>query len=381
MGHRKLRRGLLVLDSHPESCLRLRKARLQNGVLVKNLKKPEAAADKLFMAKVEKLLEHEVVRVSKELFTDGLPLPSEVFTRLPSGQFILVGKKNDTGNLSSLHLMQEKQVELYVRAEDYAQVVSYNVTLIEKTLKNESVSPNLKMNLLKGVAESAISDLIKKDLYVGSYDRCRQIVSFVQETVAQIKDFDKFLDIFSKLPGDLISHSLATSVVALLICEQMDITMKSTLEKVVMGAFLHDIGLKEIPAELLAKPRLQWTESEVHYYESHTMRGVEILRDIKEIPSDVLAIILEHHENALGLGYPRHIRDIKINPLARVVAVADCFVDLLYDGNKESVKRTPDEAISYIENTLGQPFNKPAFLALKKVIHRNHLQKKLKGNA
>lgn len=320
-----------------------------------------------------------MIRVSKELFTDGLPLPAEVFTRLPSGQFILVGKKADTGNLSSLHLMQDKKVDLFVREEDYTGVVNYNVNLIEKTLKNDGVSMALKMNLLKGVAETTISELTKKDLYVGSYDRCKQIVGFVQETVAQIKDFDKFLDVFSKLPGDMVSHSLATSVVSLLICEQMDITMKSTLEKVVMGAYLHDIGLKEIPVEVLKKPRLQWTDAEVVYYESHTLRGVEILRDIKEIPSDVLAIVLEHHENALGLGYPRRIRDIKINPLARIVAVADCFIDLLYETGKEGSQRTPEEAVSYIENTMGQPFNKPAFLALKKVIHLTHVQKKLKG--
>jgi len=331
------------------------------------------------MSKISNIPEHKMIRVSKELFTDGLPLSAEVFTRLPSGQYILVGKKADTGNLSSLHLMQDKNVDLYIREEDYAGVVSFNVNLIEKTLKNDNVSMTLKMNLLKGVADTTITELTKKDLYVGSYDRCKQISGFVQETVAQIQNFDKFLDIFSKLPGDMVSHSLATSVVSLLLCEHMDITMKSTLEKVVMGAYLHDIGLKEIPAEILTKPRMQWTEAEVNYYESHTLRGVEILRDIKEIPSDVLSIVLEHHENALGLGYPRRIRDIKINPLARIVAVADCFVDLIYEIGKEGAQRTPEEAVSYMENTMGQPFNKPAFLALKKVIHLTHVQKKLKG--
>jgi HD-GYP domain-containing protein (c-di-GMP phosphodiesterase class II) len=65
--------------------------------------------------------------------------------------------------------------------------------------------------------------------------------------------------------------------------------------------------------------------------------------------------------------------------LARIVAVADCFVDLLYDNNKVDMKRTPEEAIAYIENMMGQPFNKPAFLALKSVIHTTHMHKKLRG--
>jgi len=331
------------------------------------------------MSKVERLDEKHMVKVSKELFTDGLPLASEVYTRLPSGQFILVGRKADTVNLSGLHLMQDKNADLFVLEKDYIHVVNYNMNLIEKTIKNENVSGVLKMSLLKGVAESTLNDLAKKELHVGSYDRCKQIAGFIQETVAQIKDFDKFIDIFSKLPGDLMNHSLATSVVALLVCEQMDITMKSTLEKVVMGSFLHDIGLKEISMEILNKPRYMLNESEVQYYESHTLRGVEILRDIRELPSDVLSIVMEHHENALGMGYPRRIRDIKINPLARIVAVADCFVDLIYEKDKTGVRRTPDEAIAYMEVTLGQPFNRPAFLALKQVIHRTHLQKKLRG--
>jgi putative nucleotidyltransferase with HDIG domain len=333
------------------------------------------------MAKSDgKLRDHEMIRVSKELFTEGLPLAAEVYTKISSKEnYILIGKKGDTSNLSSLHLMQSDMVELYVRAEEYAHVVHHNVSLIEKTLKNGTVSPVVKMNLLKGVAESAMSDLVKKEVYIGSYDRCKQVVSFVQETVAQLKEFDKFIEVFSKLPGDHVGHSLSTAIVALMICEKMDLTMKSTLEKVVMGAFLHDIGLKEIPQELLAKPRLQWTEEELHFYESHTIRGVEILRGIKEIPSDVISIVLEHHENAMGLGYPRRIRDIKINPLARIVAVADCFVELLYGSGDEATRRTPEEAIHYIENMMGQPFNKPAFLALKGVIHATHMQKKLRG--
>ncbi len=327
--------------------------------------------------KNEPLQDSEMIKVSRELFTDGLPLPAEVFTKLASGQYILLGKKADKCNLSSLHLAQDKTVEFFVRKTEYSQLISYNLNLIKKTVKNNNLGANVKMSLLKGITESAISDLTERGVYVGSYEKCKQIATFVQETTAQIKDMDKFIDIFNSLPGDMVGHSLATSVVSMLICDQMNITMKSTIEKVILGSLLHDIGLKEIPDEILAKPRYQWTEAELQHYESHTLRGVELLRDIKEIPSDVLSIVMEHHENALGMGYPRRIRDIKIHPLARIVAVADCFVDLVYDSQKSAAVRKPEEAIAHIEFAMGQPFNKPAFLALKQVIHLTALQKKM----
>jgi HD-GYP domain-containing protein (c-di-GMP phosphodiesterase class II) len=83
----------------------------------------------------------------------------------------------------------------------------------------------------------------------------------------------------------------------------------------------------------------------------------------------VLAIILEHHENALGMGYPRRIRDIKINPLARIVGVANYFMELLNDGNDAYHAKSPEEALQYMEITLGLPFNKQVFAALKEVVH------------
>lgn len=325
------------------------------------------------------MVDTDMTQVPKELFTDGIPLPAEVFTRLDQGKFVLVGKKDDIGNLSSLHAVQSNKALLFVRSTDYPSVINYNLQLIDRAVNNESISPQLKLNLLKGVTESVLSDLSNKDLYVGSYDRCRQISGFITDTVAQIKEFDKFIDVMSGLQGDLFTKAIATSVVSLSMCHQMGITMKTTLEKVVMGAFLRDVGLKEVPASILAKPRHLRDESETAYFESHTLRGVEILRRMKEIPADVLAIVLEHHENALGMGYPRRIRDIKINPLARIVAVADVFVELLYEAHDDGSRRTPDEVISHIENTLGQPYNKPAFIALKTIIHVTHIQKKIRA--
>lgn len=324
--------------------------------------------------------ETDMMKVSRELFTDGIPLPSEVFTRLPSGQYLCIGRKGDPSNLSTLHMVQEKKADLYVRKDDYPHVVAFNLNLIGKTVKNDNISPQVKVSLIRGVTESAISDLTERGIFVGSYEKCRQITGFIQDTTNQIQDFNKFLETFNKLPGDLVTHSLATTVISMLICEQMNITMKSTLEKVAMGALLHDIGMKEIPRALLEKPRMEWTEDEVLYYESHTLRGVEILKDVKEIPADVIAIVLEHHENALGLGFPRRLRDIKTNPLARIVAVADCFVDLMYDPRREGEQRTPEEAIHFIEFGMGQPFNKPAFIALKQLLHITNLQKKIASN-
>jgi HD-GYP domain-containing protein (c-di-GMP phosphodiesterase class II) len=82
------------------------------------------------------------------------------------------------------------------------------------------------------------------------------------------------------------------------------------------------------------------------------------------IPEDLLSIVFEHHENSIGQGYPRHLRDFKMNPLAKIVALADKFTELSISSAANPEPKTPLDALEYIGTTLGQPFSKPVFLAL-----------------
>src|ERR1035438_9099714 len=129
---------------------------------------------------------------------------------------------------------------------------------------------------------------------------------------------------FAALPGELFAHSVAVSVFSVMIGVQVG--WKSVvLEKLALGGLLHDIGKKEISPEILSKPRALMKESEVAEFESHAVRGMHILRSLPEVPDDVIAIAYEHHEAAFGQGYPRKLKLVYINPLARVVGLANEF--------------------------------------------------------
>ena len=88
------------------------------------------------------------------------------------------------------------------------------------------------------------------------------------------------------------------------------------------------------------------------------------------ISDDIIAIVLEHHENAPGQGYPRRIRDFKMNPFARVVALADCFAEVVMKSVNNPNPKNAAAAVGFIEVTLGQPFHKPAFLGLKAALQQ-----------
>src|SRR5690606_80586 len=120
--------------------------------------------------------------------------------------------------------------------------------------------------------------------------------------------------------------------------------------------------------EIVNKPRAQLSFDELQVYESHAFRGMEILRTIPSVPDDVVAIVYEHHENAIGQGYPRKLRDLRMNPLAKVVALADAFAELTIKSPNCPTPKSAFDAINYLEVTMGQPFNKEAFTALRLLI-------------
>jgi HD-GYP domain-containing protein (c-di-GMP phosphodiesterase class II) len=110
------------------------------------------------------------------------------------------------------------------------------------------------------------------------------------------------------------------------------------------------------------------TFDELQAYETHPFRGMEILRTVQSVTDDVISIIYEHHENALGQGYPRKMRDLRMNPLSKVVALADQFVELTLRNPNCPIPKPAYDAMKYIEVVMGQPFNREAFGGLRLLV-------------
>ncbi len=95
------------------------------------------------------------------------------------------------------------------------------------------------------------------------------------------------------------------------------------IERIRIGALIHDIGKIAIGAELLNKPAAL-TEAEYEIMKTHIPRGYALLKDIPQL-KDVILGLQYHHERLDGKGYPHGIQGEEIPMIARIIAVADCF--------------------------------------------------------
>ena len=117
-------------------------------------------------------------------------------------------------------------------------------------------------------------------------------------------------------------HSERVARVAVRLAEELGCDRKQ-IDTIYLSGLLHDVGKIGIDDEVLRKPG-KLTEAEYEHIKTHAQIGHRILGDIKQL-DDVLPVVLHHHEQWNGHGYPRGLSGDEIPLLARIVAVADSF--------------------------------------------------------
>jgi hypothetical protein len=117
-------------------------------------------------------------------------------------------------------------------------------------------------------------------------------------------------------------HSDRVARVAVRLAEEMGCNQHE-IDTIYLSGLLHDVGKIGIDDNVLRKPG-KLTPAEYEHIKTHAEIGHRILSDIKQL-DEVLPVVLHHHEQWDGKGYPHGLAGEAIPFLARIVAVADSF--------------------------------------------------------
>lgn len=332
-----------------------------------------AAEDK---SGVVALPDHQMTEVTKDFFFDGMVLPVPVYLRLSPGNYLLVGKKGDRAQIKDLHAFSSPVSRAYVKTIDHNYLISQVTEITSKVVGQKTVPDAIKAKFLSGLTTDVLSSFEASGF--ASVEQLKKVSNIVVDLNKNLAVFDEIMGLLMALPEGESRHAMTTCLISLAICKEMEISIPAVLEKVAMGALLHDVGMKTVPKHIFDRPRHLWSAEDLQAYEQHPIKGVEMLRDIRDIPQEVLLIVAEHHENSQGLGFPKKLRDVKISPLGKIVILGNYFASLMFAPSESGKNYTADEAIHYIDEILGQPFNKQVFLALKKVVNEKALIDKKK---
>lgn len=105
---------------------------------------------------------------------------------------------------------------------------------------------------------------------------------------------------------------------------------ENEVERISLGALLHDVGKIGIPENVLKKPD-KLSDEEWNIMKQHPVIGAEKVLQPNESLRDLVPIVKYHHEHVDGTGYPEHLKGDQIPLAAKIVAVADAFHALVSD--------------------------------------------------
>jgi putative nucleotidyltransferase with HDIG domain len=133
------------------------------------------------------------------------------------------------------------------------------------------------------------------------------------------------------------------------------------LDRLRLGALLHDIGKIGIPDEILGK-KTALTPEEYELIRSHPVIGARILRSVPFLAPH-LPIVELHHERPDGHGYPYGLTGDAIPLTAHIVHVADAY-DAMTSARAYRPARSPQEAIAELQRCTGTDFDQTSVDAL-----------------
>ncbi len=136
------------------------------------------------------------------------------------------------------------------------------------------------------------------------------------------------------------------------------------------AARVHDVGKIIVPEAILNKPS-SLTEDEYHLVKTHSIVGAQI---IATIPGSqrMCQFVRHHHERFDGGGYPDSLKGEQIPLGARIIAVAEAYVDMMTDRPYANA-RPQNEAIDELESLAGLQFDGMVVRILVRQLRGEHV--------
>ncbi|OYV75814.1 MAG: hypothetical protein B7Z74_00885, partial [Deltaproteobacteria bacterium 21-66-5] len=151
------------------------------------------------------------------------------------------------------------------------------------------------------------------------------------------------------------------------VAEEMKLD-RETIDEIVVGSLLHDIGRVGIKSDILVGKR-EISESEFKTVRSHCENGAKII-DAVDFPWKVKPIIIHHHERYDGKGYPSGLKGREIPIGARILAVVDAFTAMTAHRPYRSRSLTREEAIRELHKNVGTQFDPEVVELFTSVVDR-----------
>lgn len=286
----------------------------------------------------------------------GFPIPGDIFLFIDK-KYIKFKSKGDI-------IVQEKLDSFLAQSLSCFYVENNSFSLFIdwfNSIKNESIKQKIALIGKENSEAIKKDEEIREKVYETFSDQPLDIqkVTQLQEQVGEVVGIMKkspivlgLLGVFENSGKEcLLEHSQKVANMATFMAMTLGHGHQFILENVYLGGLFHDYGLVKTFENFLDLRKKQDA-----FYLDHPALGHRILSKSKVLPHPVLEIVLQHHEQYDGAGYPQQLKGEDIYDLAQIVSMASYFDTLLMSG-EERLESRAAAAIRGLYVNKGRLFN------------------------
>lgn len=240
---------------------------------------------------------------------------------------------------------------------------------ISEGLEFENVIPDeVKVKSVNAV-KTIFRDIEKKKDVCISNGQIESIQDIIEQMLELIYNSKDTLYVMTELMGTdmyTYNHSAEVAILSMLVAKSLGLNSQY-IQKIGIGAIMHDIGKMKIPNEVLNKIA-PLTENEMENIKEHARLGYDLLKDSMTVSSLSRQIVLLHHEKLDGNGYPMKMEGENIPVHVRIVTICDIF-NALVSNRSYREKMNVDMALETLRAEAVYQLDREIYYHLIKVVN------------
>ena len=300
----------------------------------------------------------EYTAITKNALVENTKLAFDLFLRNDvNGQarYILFCCADDHFSSERQEELLSKNAEkLYISTKDIGKYLKYQEANLKSIVDDKNKSSLEKSGALYQVATNITEELLDNPRSGKHIERAS---TWINNTVNHIlKNENTFSSLFEVTAHDYhtYTHSINMSVIGLLFGKHLSLNPHE-LDCLGTGMLLHDIGKVVVPPEIINKPG-SLTKEEFSEIKKHPKAGLEILELKSNIDSLCLKIVIQHHENHDGTGYPYGLGGSDIHLFGSISRIIDVY-DAMTSNRSYAVAKRPFAALAEMKAEMSDYFN------------------------
>ena len=296
--------------------------------------------------------------VTDYLLAEDRPIDFNIYTKPPKSNkpLLLVAANTKIADIKNI-LAQKSHGPLFITQESAQKFENFMEQSLDSIIRNSAVPLEQKSSIVHACATNIIRDVFDDPRSGRNISRARTITSnIIDLTLADTQSIRHLLRLGSH-DYYTFSHCVNVAVFGVGLWLMIHKGDDTDLLDFALGCILHDVGKTQILDTILNKPgKLDFEEFEI--IKKHPGQGHWLMA--KHASETTLDVILHHHEQINGNGYPHGLKGDQISDNAKIATIADVY-DALTTNRPYGGARRPISALTLMKEEMVGHFEQKRF--------------------